>query len=74
MRCKKGNGVALLQNDPAILNKTGEFSVKPILKIFKWAGSASSFVLYWVMSAPPNIIFLNEKLPAKSMPATGEKN
>jgi hypothetical protein len=29
---------------------------KPILKIPNRAGSASSFVLYWVMSVPPNIL------------------
>jgi len=34
----KGNGVVLLRNDPAIFNRTGEFSVKPILKNFESGG------------------------------------
>jgi hypothetical protein len=34
----KRNGVVLLRNDPAIFNRTGEFSVKPILKIFESGG------------------------------------
>jgi hypothetical protein len=29
----KENGVVLLRNDSVVLNRTGEFSVKPILKI-----------------------------------------
>jgi len=37
-RHKKGNGVVLLRNDPAIFNRTGEFSVKPILKTFESGG------------------------------------
>jgi hypothetical protein len=40
-------------------------------KFLNRAGSASSFVLYWVMRAPPNIIFLSKlRLPAKNMPTT----
>jgi hypothetical protein len=34
----KRNGVVLLRNDPAIFNRTGEFSVKPILEIFESGG------------------------------------
>jgi hypothetical protein len=34
----KRNGVVLLRNDPAIYNRTGEFSVKPVLKIFESGG------------------------------------
>jgi hypothetical protein len=34
----KRNGVVLLRYDPAVFNRTGEFSVKPILKIFESGG------------------------------------
>lgn len=34
----KGNGVVLLRNDPAMFNRTGEFSERPILKISKSGG------------------------------------
>jgi hypothetical protein len=34
----KRNGVVLLRYDPSIFNRTGEFSVKPILKIFESGG------------------------------------
>jgi hypothetical protein len=45
---EKGNGVALLQNDPAKFDRNGEFSEKPILKRSNGRAQPPPFFVYWV--------------------------
>jgi hypothetical protein len=68
---QKRDGVVLLsvfanatpdrRNDSVVLSRTGEFSMRPILKVSE-IGRAQPPPLhyYWVMRTPPNIIILSE--------------
>ena len=56
----KGNGVVLLRNDPAILNRIGEFSMRPILKISKSGGFCLLLYLVLGYERPAQYHFLKQ--------------
>jgi hypothetical protein len=69
----KGNGVVLLRNDPAIFNRTGEFSEKPILKTSKSGGLGLLLCFVLGYERPAQYHFLKQDITCKGYASNRRK-